>query len=208
MTTPPTSPPPASPTTTTAEVGQPSPIPPAEAGSSSGSSADIFVSGAVIAAVVGAVINLALARYKDVADERARLRTSFAEAFEIAVQYKEFPYAIRRRNADEPATERVRLSTELSKVQARLSYFTVWTTGESEPVGKAYKSLIDQLRMTAGTACREAWLAPSITADREMNISSSVVDLSALTPYETAYVEAVHRHLARYRGLRGLLRRT
>ncbi len=84
-----------------------------EPAQTSGNGAEVFVSGAVIAAVVGAVINVALARYKDRAEERARLRTTFAEAFETAMQYKEFPYAIRRRRADQPAAERVRLSEEM-----------------------------------------------------------------------------------------------
>lgn len=161
---------------------------------SSSSSADVFVSGAVIAAVLGAVINIALAVYKDRAEKRARLRETFAEAFEAAMQYKEFPYAIRRRRADEPAAERVRLSEEMRAVQAKLSYYEVWTEGESEKVGVAYKDLVKNLRGLAGSACNEAWKADPIRDDADMNISSSVIDLSALKPYEQAYVEAVRTH--------------
>lgn len=178
-------------TTTTAPATPPAEVVPAQ---SNGSSADVFVSGAVIAAVLGAVINVVLARYKDRAEDRARLRTTFAEAFEVAMQYKEFPYAIRRRRADEPAAERVRLSEEMRAVQAKLSYFEVWTEGESDAVGAAYKDLVTNLRRIAGTACNEAWNAAPIQDDSGMNLSSSVVNLSALKPFEKAYVEAVRNH--------------
>ncbi|MDV6296945.1 hypothetical protein [Rhodococcus aetherivorans] len=165
-----------------------------EPAQSSGSAADVFVSGAVIAAVVGAVINVALAQYKDRAEERARLRATFAEAFEVAMQYKEFPYAIRRRRADEPAAERVRLSEEMRAVQAKLSYYEVWTEGESEKVGAAYKTLVTNLRRVAGKACNEAWKAVPIQDDASMNISSSVIDLSELKSYEQVYIGAVRTH--------------
>lgn len=197
MTAPIPTPPPNEPT-----VPEPSPVvvvptttsPGVQPAQSSSSSADVFVSGAVIAAVLGAVINIALAVYKDRAEERARLRATFAEAFEAAMQYKEFPYAIRRRRADEPAAERVRLSEEMRAVQAKLSYYEVWTEGESEKVGAAYKNLVTNLRQVAGKACSEAWKADAIHDDASMNISSSVIDLSALKLHEQAYVDAVRTH--------------
>ncbi|NKW06149.1 hypothetical protein GS938_08975 [Rhodococcus hoagii] len=161
---------------------------------SANSSADVFISGAVLAAIVAAGINIALAVYKDRAEERARLRATFAEAFEAAMQYKEFPYAIRRRRADEPAAERVRLSEEMRAVQAKLSYYEVWTEGESEKVGAAYKNLVTNLRQVAGKACNEAWRADPIHDDASMNISSSVIDLSDLKMHEQAYVNAVRTH--------------
>lgn len=160
----------------------------------SGAGAEVFVSGAVIAAVLGAVINVALAQHKNRAEERTRLRKTFAEAFEVAMQYKEFPYAIRRRRADQPEAERVRLSEEMRTVQAKLSYYLVWTEGESETVGAAYAQLVTNLRTVAGTACKEAWKAPAVQDDTGMNISTSVVDLSTLQEFETAYVNAVRDH--------------
>lgn len=170
--------------------------PPADAPSTpaSGAGAEVFVSGAVIAAVVGAVINVALAQHKNKAEERARLRKTFAEAFEVAMQYKEFPYAIRRRRADQPEAERVRLSEEMRAVQAKLSYFLVWTEGESETVGAAYSELVTNLRRVAGKACNEAWKAPAVQDDTGMNVPSNVIDLSSVKEFETAYVAAVRAH--------------
>lgn len=180
-----------SPSTTTVPTTSPAEAPP---GPVNGTGAEVFVSGAVIAAVVGAVINVALAQHKNRAEERSRLRKTFAEAFEVAMQYKEFPYAIRRRRADQPEAERVRLSEEMRAVQAKLSYFLVWTEGESKTVGAAYSELVTNLRRVAGTACNEAWKAAAVQSDASMNIPSSVVDLSALKKFETAYVDAVRDH--------------
>jgi hypothetical protein len=50
-------------------------------------------------------------------EELARVRVMLAEAFQAAAEYKEFPYAIRRRRRDAPSEERVRLSEELRRVK-------------------------------------------------------------------------------------------
>ncbi|KQY04301.1 hypothetical protein ASD37_20360 [Mycobacterium sp. Root135] len=152
-------------------------------------------SSAVLAALLSATLNLALARRKSLEEERARLRSTFAEAFEAVVRYKEMPYAIRRRRADEPSAERVRLSEEMRAIQAKLSYYQMWTAGESAAVGGAYATLVEQLRRIAGEACHDAWLADSISVDRQMNIGPDLVDLNGLSEHEQAFVDATQRHL-------------
>jgi hypothetical protein len=171
----------------------------------------VFLSGAVIAAViaafVGATVNVALARRKSLEEERARVRTTFAEALQAVAEYKEFPYAIRRRRGDDAAAERVRLSEALREVQAKLSYYTAWTKAESDEVGRAYETLVGELRKVAGTACHEAWLAPPANDDKDMNFPPGVIDLSALKPYEDAFVTAAHEHMKEMLSLRRLVRR-
>jgi len=155
----------------------------------------ILVSGAVIAAIVTAAVNTALARRKTLEEERSRLRATFAEAFEAAMQYKEMPYAIRRRRHDDASAERVRLSDEMRKIQGRLSYYLIWTAGESSEVGDAYEALVNALRRVAGAACHDAWIDSPATSDEAMNIDRAVIDLSELTCYETEFMSAVRRHL-------------
>ncbi len=144
---------------TNAHVGHVGPKPPpAPEPQSDGSSSLVLaalLSGAVVAALIAAAVNTALARRKSLEEERARVRTVFAEAFEAVSAYKEFPYAIRRRRADAPAEERVRLSEELRKVQTRLTYYLAWTRAESQAVGDAYEALVTELRRLAGGACRD-----------------------------------------------------
>ena len=153
------------------------------------------LSGAFLAAGLTALINTWLARRKSREEERSRVRTTCAEAFEAVTAYKEFPYAIRRRQPSKAVEERIRLSEELRHIQSRLSYFTAWMKGESEALGAAYSDLISNLRLVAGTACRDAWLQRGVDRDEDMNIPSSVIDLSGLKPYEEAYIHAVRTHL-------------
>jgi hypothetical protein len=174
---------------------------------STGGLISVFLAGAVIAAIIGAVVNIALARRKSLEEERARVRTTFAEAFQTVAEYKEFPYAIRRRRSDIPAEERVRLSEALREVQAKLSYYAAWTKAESDDVGRAYEKLVGNLREIAGKACHDAWLAPATNDDKDMNFPPGVVDLSALKPDEEAFVAAARKHLREMLGLRRLVHR-
>lgn len=176
-------------------------------GSAAGVLLGVLLTGAVLAAVIGALVNTLLARRKSLEEERARVRTVFAEAFRAVAAYKEFPYTIRRRRHDEPESERVRISQAMSNVQADLSYYLAWTRAESDAVGRAYAALVAELRRVAGSACREAWETEPITADKDMNINgSSAIDLSAVSPFEDAFVEATQRHLSHFLSLRRLLR--
>ena len=161
----------------------------------SGIRAPAVLSGAFLAALITAIINTWLARRRSREEERSRLRATFAAAFAAYSAYKEFPYAIRRRRADAPGEERVRLSEALRKIQADLAYHLAWTAVESQTIGEAYAELVRQVRQTAGTAMHEAWEAPPTDSDNGMNISHKLVDLSSLSPYEAAYIEAVRTHL-------------
>lgn len=151
----------------------------------------LLLSGAMLAAVV----NIVLTRRKSLEEERNRIRTTCAEAFEAVAAYKEFPYAIRRRRDDAPQAERVRLSDELRHIQGRLSYFTAWMRGEDAALSIAFDDLISNLRRIAGKACHDAWLAPAANSDAAMNFPPGVVDLSGLNSYEDVYIAAVKAHL-------------
>lgn len=109
--------------------------------------------------------------------------------------YKEMPYAIRRRRADDPAAERVRLSETVREIQARLDHFKTWTALENAHVGAAYADLLGELRRVAGRSMHDAWNEPGTDADGGMNMPVGRVDLTALAPYEDAYLAEVRRAL-------------
>lgn len=176
------------------------------AGGVGGGVIGLLLTGAVIAALIGAVVNTFLARRKSLEEERARVRGVFAEAFQAVAAYKEFPYAIRRRRDDEQAGERVRLAQAMAEVQAKLFYYQAWTNAESAEVGDRYDDLVRELRRVAGEACHDAWLAPAAASDADMNIPPTVVDLSGLRPLEDAFVAAGQQHLTNFLRLRSLLR--
>jgi hypothetical protein len=121
-------------------------------------------SGAVVAAVIGFVANIYFARRKSLEEERNTVRDRCASAQQAVFNYKELPYAIRRRNADSPAEERVRLSEIFRLIQSDLAYYEAWTIGESQALGDAFDKLLKQLRLQAGGACRAAWQAAPISS--------------------------------------------
>ncbi|MDP2858551.1 MAG: hypothetical protein Q8P50_11320 [Bacillota bacterium] len=127
-------------------------------------------------------------------ERAARQREEFSKAFAVCVAYEEFPYIVRRRRRDVPEEERVRISTELSRVQERLGYYSVWLAIESRRVSNAYDNLVAKLREIAGTEIRNAWLAAPIDRDSEMNMPD--LGLSALRPFKEAYLAEVSDHLS------------
>lgn len=154
-----------------------------------------LVSGSAVAAVVGAVVSIWLARRKSREEQLARVRIMLAEAFQAVADYKEFPYAIRRRRHDHASDERVRLSDEMRAVQSRLTFYVEWTRIEDAAVGSAYAKLVRRLRAVAGQACNEAWSAAAITSDAEMNIAREQVDLAALAEFEREFADAASRYV-------------
>ncbi len=152
---------------------------------------------AIVTAAAGAVLAVWAARRKSREEERARQRTLFAEAYQAYAEYKEMPYAIRRRRHDDPPAERIRLSEIVRDIQSRMTFYETWIAAESPAVGVAYRALVTELRGTAGRAMQEAWKAPAITEDAGMNIPAEVIDLSGLKQRENEYTEVFQRHLER-----------
>src|SRR6266516_2205004 len=90
----------------------------AQPAANSGSTSSDWVAPAIVAAIVAAAVSLTTFA---LTGRRARLdrqRQLFADAFEAVTEYREYPYIVRRRSGDEPAKERTRISSDLSKVQA------------------------------------------------------------------------------------------
>ncbi len=141
--------------------------------------------------------------------ERERLTRSrkvFSRAYAAIQEYKEFPYVIRRRRTNAPEEERVRISSELGRVQADLAFYSAWLRTESPHVHRSFAELLEQVRHVAGTAMHAAWLEPPPEDDSQMNMPD--MGLSALVPYESIYLEEVADHLSFWpRWLRRLFRR-
>ena len=151
----------------------------------------------VIAAAVAAVVSLGVWWLTARRGERQRKRELFAQAFAAYASYREFPYVIRRRRADQPAAERVRISSDLRGVQEKISFFLAWTKSEGVGVGAAYTHLVAEARRVAGSAMARAWDMPAITSDPQMNIPD--LDLSSLRDAEDAFLKAVADHLSWWR---------
>jgi hypothetical protein len=151
----------------------------------------------IVAAITGAVsllalaINAVLTAYRERVNRR---REMFSKAFAAAVAYEEFPYVVRRRRVSAPEDERIRISTELRKVQEDLSYYSTWLFTESRPISDAYEALILKLREIAGREIQNAWNQPPVGSDAEMNISG--LGLNGLKPFKQVYLREVVDHLS------------
>jgi hypothetical protein len=82
----------------------------------------------------------------------------------------------------------------MKKVQEDMSYYDAWVETESSFVAKKYRELITSTRRISGKLINTAWSTPAITQDDQMNIVG--VDLSAIAPFERAYLNAVRDHLS------------
>jgi hypothetical protein len=125
-------------------------------------------------------------------DDHARL---LADAWAAVQAYKEYAFAIRRRNPNDPEGERVRLSEAIREVQQNLSFHTAWISGVSPHVSERYNILVGETRKIAGKLMRDAWQHPPITADAGMNLPEIAAELAHLRVPEYQYLDAVQRHL-------------
>ena len=147
------------------------------------------IAGAVSLAVLA--INSWLTGHRDRVNRR---RDLFSKAFTSAVAYREFPYVVRRRRSSRPEDERIRISTELRKVQEDISYYASWLSTESRHVSEAYGALIGRLREVAGCEIRKAWSECPVRSDDEMNIND--LGLGVLNAQEQAYLLEVADHVS------------
>jgi hypothetical protein len=148
---------------------------------------------AIVAAIVAAAV--ALTTFV-LTGRRARLdrqRQVFADAFEAVMEYREYPYIIRRRSPEEPAKERQRLSGELSKVQAKLNAFGARLLVEDSYVGERYAEVVKKTKQIVGAMIKATWDNEPVSADAEMHAPK--YDFSELEPLDEAYLRAVADHL-------------
>lgn len=130
-------------------------------------------------------------------NERQRRRELYADAWAAVQAYKEFAFAIRRRNHKEPEEERVRISEALREVQKDLAYYDALVGRErSGAVAANYRVLVAKTREIAGGLMRDAWISDPITRDDQMNMPDVAQALAPLTTFETAYLTEMENDLA------------
>ena len=152
----------------------------------------------VVAAVFTGAVSLAVfasnAWLTGHRDRTNRRRDILSKAFSSAVAYKEFLYVVRRRRSSSPEDERIRISTELRKVQEDIAYYSSWITTESQHVSEAYNKLVSRLREIAGAEIHKAWTDPPVQTDDEMNIDD--LGLGVLKDDEREFLLEAADHLS------------
>jgi hypothetical protein len=148
----------------------------------------------VVAAAIAAIVALVTLSWNARRDRQDRQRKLFAEAFEACVLYREYPYIVRRRNADDVAAERAHITSDLSHLQARLDSSVAILTVEAPRVGATYATLVAETRRVAGPHISAAWDLPPLAADADVHVEG--IDYSELRPSDDAYLNEVSDRLS------------
>ena len=156
-------------------------------------SAPWWVAPAVIAAVIAGIVGVITLIVNGRRARVDRQRVRFAQVLGDLAAYREFVYIVRRRRHDEPEAERVRISTELSKVQKKLNHHAAVLRVEAPRVATTFVELLRVTRQVAGGAIRQGWETAPITEDSGIHVD---VDLTGIEPYEDAYLIEVADHLS------------
>jgi hypothetical protein len=134
-----------------------------------------YTIGAAAIALVGVALTVLI---NGARAERQRRRDLHARALTAILAYGEMPYRIQRRAPG--AENRARLSDELSRIKAELGACQVLLAADGdERLSAAFDDLYELARRTIGNAAHDAWNAPLIQSDKEMNQGKLYRRLSA-----------------------------
>ena len=96
-----------------------------------------------------------------------RRRDNYAEAVAVLLSWCEYPFMIRRRVDDEPATLQ-RLAEHGHQLQERVARSEAWVTAESEKMGTDYSTLVTEVKTAMGPLLKEAWNSSPVNAPAQM----------------------------------------
>jgi hypothetical protein len=131
---------------------------------------------------------------------RERLRELYAGGWAAIQAYKEMAFAVRRRDIDDRARERVRLSEAMREIQKDLAFHEALIGRErSGRIAAEYRALVGKTREIAGGIIRRSWNEEPITADSEMHAPHIAKELGALRSFEDGYMDAVAEALGGWR---------
>jgi hypothetical protein len=118
----------------------------------------------VAIAVFSAIGTLIIGRLGDAASRR---RDRYAQAVGTLVAWLEFPYRIRRRVDDEPATLSS-LAVRGNDLQEQLASDEVWIVTESQQVAVVYREVRSAIGKAVNVAAKEAWNLPPAAKPSDM----------------------------------------
>ncbi|MBF6422726.1 hypothetical protein IU436_29320 [Nocardia farcinica] len=114
--------------------------------------------------VLGGLMTAAITGMRDAASKR---REGYAAAVKALVARAEYPYRVRRRPDDEPAT-----LAELAKlghdIQEQIAAARIWIQTENSRVAAIFIDCLRKIDTRVGPAASEAWQQPPISRANEM----------------------------------------
>ena len=94
-----------------------------------------------------------------------------------------------------PGADRSQITDALSEVQTQLNLHKATLEIEAPSVAEHYVSLVNETRRIVGPHISQAWKQPPPTSDTDMQTHG--IDITALDPFEAAYIRACNKHLNR-----------
>ena len=122
--------------------------------------------GVPVAAVLGAIVSRAFARMSEAADRR---RNRYAEAVQTLVAWTEYPYRVRRRADDDPATLTA-LANHGHDRQERLALHQAWIATEHPALANTYAEARATLNRLVSPLISDAWDHAPATRAAGMNL--------------------------------------
>ncbi|MBL7255361.1 hypothetical protein [Paractinoplanes lichenicola] len=125
-------------------------------------------------------------------------RDRYAEAVRYLVAWGEYPYRIRRRTDDEPAT-RAALAERGHTLQEERAQIAGWIATDSRALVTVFDGCVRDISALVAPACVEAWSAPPVT-------TAAGMVLKDFGPREVGAIATRFQLATRYRfGVRRLM---
>ena len=105
-----------------------------------------------------------------ISEAAARRREGYAEATKELLAWAEYPYRIRRRTSDTPATLTA-LADLGHDLQQALRYREAWINAENQWVANVFTEVRTALTEAIGPCCNDAWSHAPIGTASEMNLN-------------------------------------
>lgn len=162
---------------------------------------DWKVAAALIGAALAFLAHMVVLLVNGSRARQERLRQLYAGGWAAVQAYKEMAFAIRRRNTEDRASERVRLSDAMREIQKDIAFHHALIGRErSGRAAAEYRNLVAKTREIAGEIIHRSWNQEPIAADSEMHSPEIAAELAAIKPFEDGYMDAVAGELGGWRG--------
>ncbi|MGH9228305.1 MAG: hypothetical protein ACRD07_06145 [Acidimicrobiales bacterium] len=124
----------------------------------------------VVPVAVAALTAIATMLVTHAGEATNRRRDRYAEAVQTLVAWTEFPYRVRRRTDDEPATIAA-LADRGHDLQERLACHEAWIATEHPDLARAYADARATITDVVGPAVSEAWESAPVMKASDMNLN-------------------------------------
>ena len=121
----------------------------------------------LVATVVGAIATMVVTRASEASNRR---RDRYSQALRTLVAWIEYPYRVRRRTDDDPATLTA-LADHGHELQERLAYHQARIATDHPNLARAYAGTRAMIDAVVGPAISEAWESNPVTKPTDMNLN-------------------------------------